>query len=75
MNDKKEQIETNHSYEYYEKELNKIITELESGNIDSLEKMIENYEYGANLIEKCEILLKNAELRVQKITDVVNKGK
>ena len=55
------------TYEHYEKELEKVIAELENGKIESLDKLIKNYEYGNELIKKCEQILKEAELRLQKI--------
>ncbi|MCL2063468.1 MAG: exodeoxyribonuclease VII small subunit [Candidatus Cloacimonetes bacterium] len=56
------------SYEYYEKELERVMTELEDGNLDTLDKLIENFEYGTKMIEKCEQILKKAELRIHKIS-------
>ena len=66
-------IDKEKNYEFYEKELERIIIELENGNIESFDKLIENYEYGTSVIKECEKILKEAELRVQKI--MINKDK
>lgn len=63
----------NESFETLIKELDKVIQEMEHGSIDQLDKLIENYEYGSELIEKCNKMLKNAELRVNKITQKIQK--
>ena len=55
------------SYEYYEKELERVIWELEEGKIETLEDLIKNYEEGSTLVEKCETILKTAEMRILKI--------
>jgi len=54
-------------------ELDRIINEMEQGSIDDLDKLINNYEYGSKLIEKCNKILKEAELKVQKITQNIEK--
>ncbi|MCK9328550.1 MAG: exodeoxyribonuclease VII small subunit [Candidatus Cloacimonetes bacterium] len=54
-------------------ELEKIINEMEQGSIDDLDKLIENYENGSKLIERCNKILKDAELKVQKITQKIEK--
>ena len=66
-------MDTVDNYEFYEKELDRIILELENGTIESFDKLIENYEYGSTIIKKCEKILKDAELRVQKIMTNVDK--
>ena len=55
------------SFEFFEKELERVLTELESGKIDSLDKLLENYEYGMEMVKKCEQILKEAEMRVMGI--------
>lgn len=55
------------------KELDRIINEMENNSIDELDKLIDNYEYGSKLIEKCSKILKDAELKVQKITQKIEK--
>ena len=48
-------------------ELEAIVDTLEKGQV-SLEDSITLYERGEHLKQRCDALLKNAELRVQKIT-------
>jgi exodeoxyribonuclease VII small subunit len=48
-------------------ELEKIVTDLERGNV-ALDQSITLYERGEALKRQCEALLKNAEARVEKIT-------
>jgi exodeoxyribonuclease VII small subunit len=49
------------------KELEDIVTKLESGQV-SLEQSISLYERGEKLKQRCEALLKDAEMRIEKIT-------
>jgi len=56
------------TFEFYEKELQRVINTLEDANIESLENLMETYEHGVEMIEKCQNLLKDAELRLQKIS-------
>jgi exodeoxyribonuclease VII small subunit len=58
-----------YTYEQYENELKRILIELEGDKIDSLDKLIENYEYGTKILKKCEDILKKAELKIQKIQE------
>lgn len=53
------------------KELENIVRKLETGK-ETLESAIENYEYGNALREHCEKKLKEAKLKVEKITKVGN---
>lgn len=55
------------SFEAAMAELEKVVRDLESGNV-ALEKSIELYERGAALKAHCEKKLKEAEERVEKIT-------
>ena len=48
-------------------ELEQIVTRLESGKVD-LEQSIAIYERGEALKKHCEMLLKDAEARIEKIT-------
>jgi exodeoxyribonuclease VII small subunit len=48
-------------------ELEKIVSQLEGGQT-SLEESIRLYERGEKLKARCEALLKNAEMRIEKIT-------
>jgi exodeoxyribonuclease VII small subunit len=54
------------SFEQALAELEKIVTELESGKTD-LEQSIDAYERGAHLKAHCEAKLKEAQLRVERI--------
>ena len=54
------------SFEQALAELERIVTELESGKTD-LEQSIDAYERGARLKAHCEAKLKEAQLRVEKI--------
>lgn len=49
------------------KELEGIVTKLEGGQV-SLEDSITLYERGEKLKARCEALLKDAEMRIEKIT-------
>ena len=60
--------EEQQSFEFYMKELDRILSEMENSGIGQLESMIVNFEYGSQLIEKCNKILREAELRVQKIS-------
>ena len=73
MESKEKGKDKNNNFEFYMKEVDRVITEMEDGNIDQLDKLIENYEYGTTMIEKCNKLLKEAELRIHKITKKVEK--
>jgi exodeoxyribonuclease VII small subunit len=55
------------SFEAAMAELEKVVRDLESGNVE-LEKSIALYERGAALKAHCEARLKAAEEKVQKIT-------
>ena len=55
------------SFEAAMTELEKVVRDLESGNVE-LEKSIALYERGAALKAHCEMKLKAAEERVEKIT-------
>ena len=47
--------------------LEKIVTELESGNL-SLEDSLERYKQGIDLIKNCNKLIEDAEKEVDKLT-------
>ncbi|MDP2355522.1 MAG: exodeoxyribonuclease VII small subunit [Beijerinckiaceae bacterium] len=55
------------SFEDSLKELEEIVSKLESGQV-SLEQSISFYERGEKLKQRCERLLKDAEMRIEKIT-------
>ena len=59
------------SFEFCMNEIERIISEMESSNIDELDQLIENFEYGSKMLNKCQKILKTAELRVQKITEKI----
>jgi exodeoxyribonuclease VII small subunit len=54
------------TFEAAMRELEEIVSALEKGNID-LEKSIELYGRGEFLKKHCDVLLKNAEARIEKI--------
>ncbi len=55
------------SFEDALKELEDIVSKLEGGQV-SLEQSISFYERGEKLKQRCEALLKDAEMRIEKIT-------
>ncbi len=55
------------SFEDALKELEDIVSKLEGGQV-SLEQSISFYERGEKLKQRCESLLKDAEMRIEKIT-------
>jgi exodeoxyribonuclease VII small subunit len=58
---------SNLSFEQALQELEKIVRHLESGDIP-LEDSISSYERGVTLKKHCEEKLKNAQLKIEKIT-------
>ena len=50
--------------------LEKIVSELESGNL-SLEESLEKYKKGIELVKKCNTIIENAEKEVKKLTDEI----
>ena len=62
------------SFEESLKELENIVDQLESGNID-LEKSVKLYEKGMLLKKNCEDKLKNVEIQIKKIKLENNKIK
>jgi exodeoxyribonuclease VII small subunit len=71
---KKLDLETkDYTYEDYEKELKRVLNEIENEKIASLDKLIESYEYGSILLSKCEDKLIKAELKLKKITSTTAK--
>jgi exodeoxyribonuclease VII small subunit len=65
------EIETPKSFEEALNELEKIVRQLEEGR-DHLETAIASYEKGIQLKNYCENKLKEAELKIQKITGLEN---
>ncbi|MCL1827043.1 MAG: exodeoxyribonuclease VII small subunit [Candidatus Cloacimonetes bacterium] len=63
------------SFEFFMKEIDRVIHEMEKGTPDQLDKLIQNFEYGSELIEKCQTILEEAEVRIQKITARYSKEK
>ena len=55
-------------------ELEQIVDQLEKGAV-SLDKSIELYERGEALKKRCDELLQNAEMRIEKITLAAGKPK
>ena len=62
----KEEIKKDAKFEEKVDELEKIIAELENGNIE-LEDSIEKYAYAMKLAKDCDEKLKNIEEKVNKI--------
>ena len=63
------------TFEFLMKEIDKVLNQMENGSIDKLEDLLGNFEYGSQLIEKCQKMLNEAELRVQKINKKIkNEG-
>ena len=54
-------------------ELEQIVDQLEKGAV-ALDKSIELYERGEALKKRCDQLLKNAEMRIEKITLAADGG-
>ena len=48
--------------------LEKIVSELESGQL-SLEESLEKYKKGIDLVKKCNTIIENAEKEVQRLTE------
>jgi len=63
------------SFEFYLKELDRLLNDIENKNIDNLDEFINSYEYGVNLIEKCEKKLSEATLRIKKINERLTQGR
>lgn len=55
------------SFEEALRELQEIVRQIESGQ-DSLDDVINQYEWGNQLKKHCETKLKEAKLRIEKIT-------
>jgi len=62
----KAEVKKDTKFEEKVKELEKIISELEDGNIE-LEDSIEKYAYAMKLAKECDDKLKNIEKKVNKI--------
>lgn len=61
------------NFEQELEKLEKIIAGLESGNV-SLEELVKRYEEGAALLKSCREKLAGAELRIQRLKDVDDRG-
>ena len=61
------------SFEFLMHEIDRILSEMERGNIDQLDQLIANYEYGTSIIAKCNRILKDAEIKVNKITEQIQR--
>ena len=62
-----------YSYEQALKELEQVITDLETGSL-ALEEMIVQFELGKELLAHCQNLLDQAELRVVELGDTKKAG-
>lgn len=60
------------SFEEALRELQEIVRQIESGQ-DSLDDVINQYERGNQLKKHCETKLKEAKLRIEKITQADNR--
>lgn len=58
--------ESSADFEATLKELQEVVDKLEAGDL-SLEKQLSEYEKGINLSKKCHTMLKDAQLRIQKL--------
>ncbi len=56
------------SFEESMKKLDSIVNNLENGNIDQIEEMLNKFEEGSILIKQCYEYLEKAELKVETIT-------
>ncbi|HEY9187451.1 MAG TPA: exodeoxyribonuclease VII small subunit [Ignavibacteria bacterium] len=59
------------SFEEYLKELENIVSEMESGNIP-LDKALEMYERGINISQYCIKELEKAELKLKKLSKKID---
>jgi exodeoxyribonuclease VII small subunit len=73
MEKKEKKTEPATSFEHYMAQLEKILTDMDNPSGSSLDTYIDNFQKGTELIEKCESILKNATLRVQKINERLSK--
>jgi len=64
-----EETKPKEDLEYYMKELDKVLGIMQDDNNISLDKLLDNYEYGSGIIKKCEKLLEEAKMRIKKITE------
>ena len=62
----KEKKEKGKSFEEYLGEIEKIVEDLESGEID-LEDAIKKYEKGMGLIDKCSAVLRKSRLKIEEL--------
>ena len=60
--------EKNKDFESSLKKLEKIVSELEGGDLP-LEKSIKAFEEGIKLTRHCQIMLSEAELKIKKLVD------
>ncbi|HPY96961.1 MAG TPA: exodeoxyribonuclease VII small subunit [Candidatus Cloacimonadota bacterium] len=63
------------SFEETIKKLDSIIKSLENSSVDDLEDMIMKYEEGTDLLQKCYKYLEDAEMRVETISQNLNREK
>ena len=73
MSEKKDETEKN--FEFYLKELDSLLNDIENKKIDNLDEFINSYEYGVTLIEECEKRLQAATLRIKKINERISPGR
>ncbi|HOE90816.1 MAG TPA: exodeoxyribonuclease VII small subunit [Candidatus Cloacimonadota bacterium] len=63
------------SFEETIKKLDSVIKILENSSVDDLEDMIMKYEEGTDLLQKCYKYLEDAEMRVETISQKLNREK
>lgn len=67
-----EKIDTKISYEEASKQLDQIITELESGNL-SMDKALENFEKGKALAQVCYSNLDKVKGKLTEVNEILSK--
>lgn len=59
---------TNLSFEQALEKLEKLVDRMEEGDI-ALSELLEKYEEGSGLLKTCEVRLKEAELKIEKLRE------
>ena len=61
-----QKVNSNKDFESTLNELEKIVSNMESGNAD-LEALVQNYQVGIELLSNCRSKLSNAEINIKEI--------
>ena len=61
-----QKVNSNKDFESALNELEKIVSNMESGNAD-LEALVQNYQVGIELLSNCRSKLSNAEINIKEI--------